>query len=198
MLGWEVAGYMLRGQTELISAMILIGAVLVVGIAFSSLATSYVSSIVGRGRVEQVLMSEQANLVLYKEFENGTTLCLGVLRITPSTTRYAVTLFSMDMKINSTGAIRIPVTTTTLSKRSVPASSVHYVYMGDYYPVSGKGYVSVVEVPQDVIKNYVMQQKPFLVCIDKSSIPSQGAKIMFFIYIGSDLYEVGEWSAYPS
>jgi hypothetical protein len=194
-----------RGQADLITVMILVGAVLVVGVALSALAVSHVSSIASRGQIQQLLVSEQANLVLYKEFENSTTLCIGTLKITPSTTRYALALFSTDMKrdllAQNQGAVIIPVATALPIVKRVSASSVYYVYRGEYYPLPVKGFVNVVEIPMDVIQSYVMQQKPFLVCINKSIVSSaevSSAKLLYLVYVGSELYEVGEWCVYLS
>lgn len=207
-----------KGQSDLMTAMILVSATLTIGLAFSALAMSQVSNIVSRGRMQQLLMSEQANLVLYREVENESSLCVGILRITPSVTNYALALLLVDA---STGLVeqdlleqgggvieRLGAGQPNIVPERVPASSVYLIYRGDYYTVPMKSYVYIVRVPQDIIQNYVTQQRPFLVCISKeaiadsiaSAIGEGGAKVVKLIvltHIGSDLYEVGEWSAYP-
>jgi len=187
----------LRGQTEIISAMILIGAVVVVGIAFTALATSQVSNVVAQGQVQQLLISEQANLFLYKEYEDSNKLCIGVLRISPSSIRYVIALVSgddtQDLLAQNQAALSIPTSKASVSPISWNTRSVYYVYQGQYYPLPMKGYITVVRVPDDIIQNYVMQQKPFLICVDKTKFSSSPAKLLILIQVGDSLYEVGEW-----
>jgi hypothetical protein len=187
----------LRGQTEIVSAMILIGAVIVVGIAFTALTVSQVSNVIAQGQVQQLLISEQANLFLYKEYEDSNKLCIGVLRISPSSTRYVIALVSgdgtQDLLAENQEALSIPTSTAPLSPISWNARSVYYVYQGQYYPLPMKGYITVVRVPDDIIQNYVMQQKPFLICVDKTKLSSSSAKLLILIQVGDSLYEVGEW-----
>jgi hypothetical protein len=187
----------LRGQTEIVSAMILIGAVIVVGIAFTTLTVSQVSNVIAQGQVQQLLISEQANLFLYKEYEDSNKLCIGVLRISPSSTRYVIALVSgdgtQDLLVQSQEVLSILTSTAPPSPISWNARSVYYVYQGQYYPLPMKGYITVVRVPDDIIQNYVMQQKPFLICVEKTKLSSSSAKLLILIQVGDSLYEVGEW-----
>jgi len=188
-------GVLRRGQSDLVTVILLVGTVLVIGAAFSSLAVAHVVDFTSRGRVRQLLLAEQASLVVYREFEDGVRLCLGILRVDPSNTRYAVALLSTDMGVDLLelfpNALTIPGAAPRL--RRVPR--VYHIHSGEYYPVPVKGYVRVAEVPEEVVERYVMQRRPFLVCVSKDAVVG-GARLLVLVYIGSDLYEVGGWYVY--
>jgi len=198
---------MRKGQTELVSVMILIGAVLVIGVAFTALAVSYVSNTVGRGQIQQTLIAEQSNLVIYREYEDSKKLCLGILRLTPSMTSYALAFLSIDLKTDlirqQNGIIMVFdgekfLNLNDLNPKTKEATKIYYIYKGEYYSLTLKEPVYIVEIPANIISSCVSNQKPLLSCINKYALPSNsGAKLLLLTYIGSDLYEVGEWNVYP-
>uniref|UniRef100_A0A7J3QEI6 Flagellin n=1 Tax=Ignisphaera aggregans TaxID=334771 RepID=A0A7J3QEI6_9CREN len=187
-----------EAQADLLSVIILLGVVMVVGVGFSALVASHMSNISSESNVRRILLSEQANLVLYKEFENSTHVCIGVLRIVQENVRYSIAIFSNDLTKNvlPNGVLSIPVSTASFILKPVDAKKVYYLYNGEYYNVPVKGFVYVADVPSDVIENYVLLGKPFLICVDKNALRESDvsiARIMLFIYINQNLYEVGEW-----
>ncbi|MCC6016874.1 MAG: hypothetical protein LM582_07520 [Desulfurococcaceae archaeon] len=198
---------MMKGQTELVSVMILIGAVLVIGVAFTALAVSYVSNTMGRCQIQQILIAEQSNLVIYREYEDSEKLCLSVLRLTPSTTSYALAFLSIDLKtdlISQQNDIIMVfdgekfLNLNDLNPKTKEATKIYYIYKGEYYSLTLKELVYIVEIPANIISSYVSNQKPLLICINKYALPSNsGAKLLLLTYIGFDLYEVGEWNVYP-
>jgi len=189
------SGVLRRGQSDLVTAILLVGVVLVIGAAFSSLAVAHVADFTSRGRVRQLLLAEQASLVIYREFEDGVRLCLGILRVEPSNTRYAVALLSIDMGVDLLelfpNALTIPGTAPGLRR----VSRVYYIHGGEYYPVPVGGYVRVAEVPEEVVERYVMRRRSFLVCVSKDAVVG-GARLLVLVYVGPDLYEVGGWYVY--
>jgi len=182
--------------------MILIATVLIIGVSFTALVVFNVSDFTSRSQLSQLLSVEQANLAVYRELENSTHVCIGLLRITPEYRKYALILVSSDLRrdllYNSVSVISIPVSSRTLTTRLVESSRIHYFYQGNYYPLRIvsplEGYVTVVELPDDVIENYISQGKPALVCINKSVVSGiTSGKLMMLVYVSGDLYEAGEW-----
>jgi len=189
------SGVLMRGQSDLVTVILLVGTVLVIGAAFSSLAVAHVVDFTSRGRVRQLLLAEQASLVVYREFEDGVRLCLGVLRVEPSNTRYAVALLSIDMGVDLLELFPNALTIPGVAPQLRRVSRVYYIHSGEYYPVSVGGYVRVAEVPEEVVERYVMQRRPFLVCVSKDAVEG-GARLLVLVYVGPDLYEVGGWYVY--
>jgi hypothetical protein len=115
----------------------------------------------------------------------------------PSSIRYVIALVSgdgtQDLLAQNQVALSIPTSKASVLPISWNARSVYYVYQGQYYPLLMKGYIAVVRVPDDIIQNYVMQQKPFLICVDKTKLSLSSAKLLILIQVGDSLYEVGEW-----
>ena len=190
------------GQVDLICVMILIATVLIIGASFTALVVFNISDFTARSQLSQLLSVEQTNLVIYRELENSTHVCVGLLRITPEYRKYALILVSSDLSqdllYNSVYVISIPVSNSVLASRLVESSRVHYFYQGNYYPlrVTGpqEGYVTLVELPSDVIENYISQGRPALICINKNEISyTTSGKLIIFVYVSRDLYEVGEW-----
>jgi hypothetical protein len=185
----------LRGQSDLIGVVVLLGAVLVIGVAFAGMALTSVSTFIGVNRVKTALSEDQSSVFIYVERENATHTCLGVLRIVPDYRVYAIGLFTSDLSQDLSGAI-IPPKPDTLVLRTVESSRVYRLYQGEYYSIPVKGLVNVYFLTDQAVRDYILQRKPLLVCVDKSGLPSDGYLVVFS-FINNELYEVRGWYVKP-
>ena len=185
----------LRGQSDLIGVVVLLGAVLVIGVAFAGMALTSVSTFIGVNRVKTALSEDQSSVFIYVERENATHACLGVLRIVPDYRVYVIGLFTSDLSQDLSGAI-IPSKPDTLVSRTIESSRVYRLYQGEYYSIPVKGLVNVYFLTDQAIRDYILQRKPLLVCVDKSGLPSDGYLVVFS-FINNELYEVRGWYVKP-
>ena len=185
----------LCGQSDLIGVVVLLGAVLVIGVAFAGMALTSVSTFIGVNRVKTALSEDQSSVFIYVERENATHACLGVLRIVPDYRVYAIGLFTSDLNQDLSGAI-IPPKHDTLVSRTIESSRVYRLYQGEYYSIPMKGLVNVYFLTDQAIRDYILQRKPLLVCVDKSGLPSDGYLVVFS-FINNELYEVRGWYVKP-
>ncbi|MEM2698263.1 MAG: hypothetical protein QXF17_02955 [Ignisphaera sp.] len=184
-----------KGQSDLITTVILVGVTIVIGVGFLSFVAPNISRVVGESNMKAVLYEEQSNIVVYKEFENATQLCIGLLRIAPGTTVYSIAI--LDENLNSiintshTNLVYFPPNPQPVAtSRITPPKKVYYIAGGDYYPIPHE--ISVVYIPQNLTSNYIGKGRPLLLCIRKNSIPGdQMARIFILVSLNNNLYEVG-------
>lgn len=181
----------LRGQSDLIGVVVLLGAVLIIGVAFAGMALTSVSTFIGVNRVKTALSEDQSSVFIYVERENATHTCLGVLRIVPDYRVYAIGLFTSDLSQDLSGAI-IPPEPDTLVPRTIESNRIYRLYQGEYYSIPVKGLVNVYFLTDQAIRDYILQRKPLLVCVDKGGLPSDGYLVVFS-FINNELYEVRGW-----
>ncbi|MEM0061686.1 MAG: hypothetical protein QW141_00225 [Ignisphaera sp.] len=196
------------GQGEILSVVILVGVVLVIGTALTALVVPQVMRISEENNLKSLLHTEQSNLVLYREYENSTHIFLGVLRVEPGNTRYAIAILSQDLSIDAIQSaqpniqrlVSFPQSSSSMTTYSVRRSNVFYIFGGDYYPLPSpprQDYINVVYVPEDIVKNYVSQGRPFVVAVNKAVLNALGvekARIIFLVQVSDKFYEVGEWA----
>ena len=185
----------LRGQSDLIGVVVLLGAVLVIGVAFAGMTLTSVSTLVSVNRVKTALSEDQSSIFVYVERENTTHTCLGILRIVPDYRVYAIGLFTSDLSQDLSGAIT-PPKPDTLVPRTIESSRVYRLYQGEYYPIPVKGSINVYFLTDQAIRDYILQRKPLLVCVDRSGLPSDGYLVVFS-FINNELYEVRGWYVKP-
>jgi hypothetical protein len=185
----------LRGQSDLIGVVVLLGAVLVIGVAFAGMTLTNVSTFVSVNRVKTALSEDQSSVFIYVERENTTHTCLGVLRIVPDYRVYAIGLFTSDLSQDLSSAI-VPPKPDTLVPRTIESNRVYRLYQGEYYPIPVKGLINVYFLTDQAIRDYILQRKPLLVCVDKSGLPSDGYLVVFS-FINNELYEVRGWYVKP-
>jgi hypothetical protein len=182
----------LRGQSDLMSVMILIGAVLIIGVTFAGLTLANVSNFTSVNQVKTILGEDQSSIVLYVERGNETHICFGVLRSIPDYRVYAFALVSSDYKEDLSSALTIPIPGVA-APTSFDARRMHYLYQGEYYEFTFKGSINVLALTDKGVRDYIMQRKPLLVCIDKTILAGTSAYFLVFSYINNELYEVREW-----
>ncbi len=71
----------MRGQSDLISVVILVSAVLVMSVGFLGYASALMSQRAAESDLNNLLQREAANTFMYKEHEEGEVIYLGVVRI---------------------------------------------------------------------------------------------------------------------
>jgi len=189
--GKTLVKHVVLGQSDLLGVMILIGAVLVIGVTFAGVTLINVTSFTSINQMKTILMEDQSSLVLYVERENQTHTCLGILRSIPDYRLYAFGLLSEDLKQDFSNAI-IPAFPGVYRLERVEASRVYRLYQGEYYPIPVKGAINVYFLTDQGIRAYILIQKPLLICIDKTQLPSSGY-FMVFSFINNELYEVRSW-----
>jgi hypothetical protein len=77
-----------KGQADLISAVILVSVVLVMSISFLGYASSLLSQKTAESDLNNFFQKEIANTVIYKEYIRGETIYLGVVRVDGTETTY--------------------------------------------------------------------------------------------------------------
>jgi hypothetical protein len=177
----------LTGQADLLSVMILIATTIVVGVGFLGLLYPSVMDLVSRSELRSTLYNEQSLLVLYREYENDTQVCIGFLRVEPGFVAYALALVVGGQVDNS--AISFPLSSVTSQGDSVVYTKTYCLINGDYYPCVER-INRVVYVPYDILDNYIAKGYPGLTCISKSALTGE-ASLRVFIVAKGDLYEVG-------
>jgi hypothetical protein len=182
----------LHGQSDLMSVMILIGAVLIIGVTFAGLTLANVSNFTSANQVKTILGEDQSSIVLYVERENMTHICFGVLRSIPDYRVYAFALVSSDYKKDLSSALIIPIPGVA-APTSFDARRIYYLYQGEYYEFTFKGSINALALTDKGVRDYIMQRKPILVCIDKTILGGTSAYFLVFSYINNELYEVREW-----
>ncbi|MEM4514430.1 MAG: hypothetical protein QXZ41_07980 [Ignisphaera sp.] len=192
----------IRGQSEILSAVILIGITLIMGIGLVSIAVPTILRISEENNRRTLLINEQSNLVIYKEYETPTHVYIGILRVEPSSTPYALAILSKDLRADViwiTGVndlIQFPTAQNNPVSRIVFSKNIFYFYNGEYYELPTYEYINVVYIPQDIVENYVSKAKPFIISINKDTLRSLGigeARVMLLIQVSDKFYEVGEW-----
>lgn len=183
----QIKNRFLTGQADLLSVMILIATTIVVGVGFLGLLYPSVSDLVSRSEIRSTLYNEQSLLVLYREFENDTQVCIGFLRVEPGFVAYALALVVGNQANNS--AISFPLSNTINPTDSLVYTKTYCLFNGDYYPCL-EDIDRVVYVPYDILNNYIAQGYPGLTCISKSALTDK-ASLRVFMLLNGDLYEVG-------
>jgi|GEM_PF-1763711 len=77
-----------KGQSNLISALVLVSTALVMSIGFLGYASSLLSVRVSESELNNLLQKEIANTVIYREYIRGETIYLGVVRADGTETTY--------------------------------------------------------------------------------------------------------------
>jgi len=179
------------GQSDLIGVIILIGAVLVIGVTFASVTLTNVLSFTSINQVKTILMEDQSTLVLYVERENQTHVCLGLLRTLPDYRLYGFGLLSEDLKQDLSSAIITPIP-GVFRLESTDSNRVYRLYQGEYYSIPIKGRINVYLLTDQGVREYILKQKPLLICIDKTILETNGY-FMVFSFVNNELYEVRGW-----
>lgn len=78
----------MKGQSDLISAVVLISAALVMSVSFLGYASSLLSEKTSENELNNLLQKEIANTVIYKEYIKNETVYLGVVRVDGTKTTY--------------------------------------------------------------------------------------------------------------
>lgn len=76
------------GQANLFVVVMLVGLVLVLGVSLAGYFSTYVASVSSESSLKNAIQYEIANTVVYKEFDSGTAVWLGLIRIDGSSTTY--------------------------------------------------------------------------------------------------------------
>ncbi|MEM2021526.1 MAG: hypothetical protein QXP80_04815 [Zestosphaera sp.] len=71
----------MRGQSDLISAVVLVSAVLVMSVGFLGYVSALLSQRTAESDLNNLLQREAANTLIYREYEEGEVIYLGVIRI---------------------------------------------------------------------------------------------------------------------
>lgn len=185
------------GQGDLLAVLILIGSAILIGIGFLSIMYPSVSSLVSQNDVRALLYNEQSLLVIYKEYENSTHVCTGILRLEPERVKYAMSLIvgnSVDVFSIPGVASFPPHGGPSIEFKNVSTRSVYLIVQGDYCQcLYGLNYVMVLYMPQEVIDGYIARGIPALLCLSKDIIKKCGTEATLYVYVqvGPDLYEVG-------
>ncbi|MEM2025635.1 MAG: hypothetical protein QXW94_05025, partial [Desulfurococcaceae archaeon] len=190
------------GQGDLLAALILIGVTIVVGIGFLSLVYPSVSGLVGQNDLRTLLYNEQSVLVVYKEYENSTHTCIGIIRLEPEKTRYSLALIAderIDVLARDINAISFPLSQSSTPEpsgvRTITADRAYRIISGEHCPCfKGLSYLKVVYLPQDVADNYLSRGIPALTCLSKDIIRQYGIDVTLYVFVqvNTDFYEVGE------
>ncbi|MEM1712925.1 MAG: hypothetical protein QXW36_00080 [Desulfurococcaceae archaeon] len=181
---------LLRGQADLLAVMVLIATTIVVGVGFLGLVYPNINDLVYQNDLRTTLYNEQSLLVLYKEYENNTHVCIGFLRIEPGKVSYALAYIVGDKVNNSAILFPLPQEASQGTVSYFPKT--YCLINGDYYPCLER-IDSVVYLPSEVVENYVAGGTPGLVCVIKQS---SNARLLFFVTVDSKLYEVGRVEVY--
>lgn len=78
----------MKGQSEIITAVLLISVVLVLSVSFLSYAASLMSQKTTESELNNFLQTETANIFIYKENSVGSVIYLGVIRIDGTSSTY--------------------------------------------------------------------------------------------------------------
>ncbi len=178
-----------RGQASLISAVLLVSAALVLGIALAS----YASSVLGDANSERVkndlLQKEASVTIIYDEYDDNDTVYLGVIRIDGSPGRYYY------LVVNGTGGScsDLSIFGSVASANGVPAYDVYLLdVQGGYFPLSALiGQASKVELHTFSVP---AGGEPYLLKVTFD--PGATCKcVVFFTRIGDEYYEVGRFAS---
>lgn len=185
----------MKGQADLISAVILVSVVLVMSISFLGYASSLLSQKTAESDLNNLLQREAANTLIYREYEDeeGGVLYLGVVRVdgTRGTYYYLAvnkTYCSINGAING-GYFKGGVLEVSSSRVYVVTSSGQYVPLSALAP-------SLSTVPLNPLLheggNELLAVGDFTVSLNPPSTPNCLAVILF-TQVGGDYYEVGRY-----
>lgn len=182
----------MKGQSDLISAVVLVSVVLVMSVGFLGYASSLLSQKTAESDLNNLLQKEVANTVIYKELamSNGTVF-LGVVRVDGSRSTYHYLVVSgMGETYCSSGLIGGGEVLTN----EVPASpSIVYVLTmdGQYVPLNtftpfrNGGSVRLNRLPHEGVNELL------------KVTPSGGSGacwvVIFFTQANNNYYEVGRY-----
>ncbi|MEM1678948.1 MAG: hypothetical protein QXV81_05080 [Ignisphaera sp.] len=189
----------MKGQSDLITTIVLVGVTIVIGVGLLAFAVPNISRLMAENSVKSALYEEQSNLIIYRELENSTTLCIGLLRISPAYIAYSIAILDENLNsvANPINIVKLPQYEGTLQQRLVtPPRRVYYLYSGVYYPIPGE--IHVIEIPGGLISNYIERGRPLLLCIRKDVLREsvRMAKIFILASLNNNLYEVGRIYVY--
>lgn len=185
---------MQRGQADLLSTVILIGTALVIGLGFLGILLPNVFDLANKGRIRISLYNEQSLLVLYKEYEDRDSFCIGIIRIEPGRISYAITLVAGNSTVLDALSFNMPLG-WELGKRGIfQKRNINIIVDGEYYPCH--------MCPNNIEVVYVyppfVDMCPMLVCVSKKGLPEDITRATLYIFtqIGSELYEVGRYEVF--
>lgn len=185
----------MKGQTDILAVVILIGIVLVIGTSFLGILTPALRSLIGHNDIRSVLYNEQSLLVLYEELRGNDRTCIGILRIEPDLRTYAIAILTKDLKsilrIDSEYMVSFPTNPqlqVQMHTRTISRDKVYYIIEGEYHKLSGTGSIDILYIPEEMMRSYIINGKPIPICI--KNLPAD-ATLYIFYQIGLELYEVG-------
>jgi len=191
------------GVSPVITTMILVGAVMVIGIAFMSYTVSLSNIQGGEVKLRNILNEESMNVVAYVERDNSSDslidLYIGITKVIPEVSRYYIAIFTTDSygiqaKTLTTlplSSINVGVLNYAVSQITTSTSNVFVITsFGDYIPLSflrDYEYITLYEVeyqrPSTLIK----------VTIDRSQAGSSLKDyilIVIFQQVSNNYYEI--------
>ncbi|HDD26413.1 MAG TPA: hypothetical protein ENF75_04920 [Acidilobales archaeon] len=175
-------------MNSLITVMILVVAVIILGLALMSFTASQASIQSSEIRLMNFINEASSNLIVYKEYQNGTTLWIGINEVVAEPMVYYVSVFSTDwspIEIDtSTSGL---VVDNNLVSTDVESAKVTYVNImgsgGNFFTLPKYlGFVTLLKVE--------FSGNPVLLKLNVEDY-SGTCYVLVFIKVGSYYYEVG-------
>jgi len=179
------------GQANILTVVLFVGLVIVLGASLASYISSYIANINSEQSLRNAIQREIANTVIYKEYDDGSNLWLGLIRVDGTPATY----FLLFINTSSCNIQQF----NSQSIREIGVGIQKFVAPNNVYLLDQNGNPIPITIyykdryPLTMYQIYIATGgKPMLIGPINYSRVSGCRQIIFFISVNNNYYEVAK------